>query len=43
MTAAELVSHVCERLKESRNAERFTTRLKTGYEDYQRKQLTFNS
>ena len=25
MTPAELVSHVCERLKESRNAERFTT------------------
>ena len=42
MTPAELVSHVCERLKESRNAERFTTNLKTRYEDYQRKQLTFN-
>lgn len=42
MTPANVVSHVCERLKESRNAERFTMRLKTEYEDYQHKRLTFS-
>jgi len=42
MPPAELVSHVCERLKRSRNEERFATHLKTGYADYQRKQLAFN-
>ncbi|HVN89189.1 MAG TPA: hypothetical protein VMT61_05190 [Candidatus Binataceae bacterium] len=42
MTPAELVSHVCTKLEQSRNAERFTASLKTGYEDYRRKQLTFN-
>jgi hypothetical protein len=42
MTPAQLVSHVCAKLEQSRNDERFTARLKTEYEDYRRKQLTFN-
>jgi hypothetical protein len=42
MQPAELVSHVCERLKRSGNEERFATHLKSGYADYQRRQLAFN-
>jgi|ERR1017187_677294 hypothetical protein len=42
MTPAQLVSHVREKLEQSRNEERFRASLKTGYDDYQRKQLTFN-
>jgi hypothetical protein len=43
MTPAQLVSHVREKLERSRNEERFKTSLKTGYDDYQRKQLTFDT
>jgi len=42
MTPAQLVSHVRAKLERSRNEERFKASLKTGYDDYQRKQLTFN-
>jgi hypothetical protein len=33
MTPADLVAHVCKKLEESRKAERFTSQLKTGYDD----------
>ncbi len=41
-TPAELVSHVCAKLEQSRNEERFAANIKKGYEDYLLKQLTFN-
>jgi hypothetical protein len=41
-TPAQLVSQVCAKLEQSRNEERFKTHLKTGYDDYQSKQLIFN-